>query len=94
MTKKPEEIDAVYQERWPQANLPSSRSLSFRAAIARELLAQEDTEYREQLDEEATRMHEEELAEIEAAKLLRSNPEDEEARLRCVTIPYSAHARI
>ena len=84
MSKKPDEIDIVYRERWPQANLPSTRSLSFRAAIARELLAQESEEYREELDEEATRMHEEELAELQASQLPQADPNDEQAMRRCV----------
>ncbi|KAH9899382.1 hypothetical protein C8Q73DRAFT_787273 [Cubamyces lactineus] len=79
MSKKPEEIDIVYKERWPQANLPSTRSLSFRAAIARELLAQESEEYREELNEEAIRMHEEELAELQALQLPQADPNDEQA---------------
>ena len=86
MAKKPEGIDAVYQERWPEANLPSTRSLSFRAAIARELLAQESPEYREELDEEAVRLHEEELAELEASKLPQADPSDREAMHRCVSL--------
>lgn len=57
MSKKTDEIDEEFNERWSEAGLDASYRLALRSEIARELLKQESSEYRAALASEAKDMH-------------------------------------
>lgn len=57
MSKKPDEIAAVFDERWPDAGLNASDALALRSKIARELLNKETEEYRAELKAELAAEH-------------------------------------
>ncbi|KAI9056789.1 hypothetical protein FKP32DRAFT_1681955 [Trametes sanguinea] len=57
MSKKPDEISQKFDEEWDAAQLPPNQQLAFRGRIARELLARESDEYRQNLEQEIESMH-------------------------------------
>ncbi|OJT12471.1 hypothetical protein TRAPUB_10979 [Trametes pubescens] len=63
MSKKPDEIDELFDERWPGAGLDDTYKLAFRSSMARELLQQESEEYQASLEAEAKDMHKAALVE-------------------------------
>ncbi len=58
MSKKVDDIAAEVDQRWPTANLPDNDLVAFRGRIAREMLAKETQEYRDELQQECDKMHE------------------------------------
>lgn len=67
MHERRDEIDAIFNVRWPTANLSKNHQANFRGTIARELLEQESDEYRAQLQQQIDDMLERDLAEFNAA---------------------------
>lgn len=56
MSKKPAEIKAVFDEKWPTSGLDPEHAVAFRGKIARELLALEAPEYLIELQHEIQAM--------------------------------------
>lgn len=79
MTKRSEDVNTAFNERWPSANLPAKNKLAFQGAIARELLGAESDEFKAALEDEAVRMHKEEMAEYEASILPSAAHADDDA---------------
>lgn len=82
MTKRRDEIDTIFEEKWPTAGLPERFRLAYRGGIARDLLAEATPEYRAALEAEAKELHALDLAEAEAevAAAEATPPEDVRAR--------------
>lgn len=57
MSKKPDEIAAVFNECWPNAGLNASDALALRSKIARKLLDKETEEYCAELKAELAAEH-------------------------------------
>ena len=76
MRKKGDEINTVFQERWPLSDRPSKDALAFRAEIAREMIAGESEEYLQQLEEECQTLHAEDLEAHENGELTDADDSD------------------
>ncbi|KAH9855414.1 hypothetical protein C2E23DRAFT_882800 [Lenzites betulinus] len=65
MSKKTDEIQEAFDDRWTTAGLGPDHVLAYRAQIARELLAQESAEFKTSLVDELKAMHEVALADFD-----------------------------
>lgn len=83
MGKNREAVNAVFDERWPLANLPDSQVLNFRGSIARELVNQESEEVQERLQQEIEAMHAvDEQLYAEESSITMGVAQDEDAQAR------------
>ena len=83
MSKKHDEINTAFNERWPNSGMDDKHRLSFRGQIAREMLEEESEEYRQSLEAEVRELRRVEDAAANSA--LEDIPTDEENQERYVT---------
>ncbi|KAJ7030299.1 hypothetical protein C8F04DRAFT_1264062 [Mycena alexandri] len=77
-------VEALFQERWPKAGLESKKALAFRCTLAEELLRREPQEVLEELVEQQNAEHEEAL-EDQADKIANPDAPSDEDRHHCRT---------